>query len=87
MLSKSLILGAKLLSKSKGLEISELSNAIKNFKLPPNLNINSNAINFDKVVLESKIGNKYIFSLDFTCQFFLRFFHVRRFSIYFNNIF
>ena len=64
MLSKSLILGAKLLPKSKGLEISELSNAIKNFKLPPNLNINSSATNFDKVVLKSKIGNKYIFSLN-----------------------
>lgn len=63
MLSKSLILGAKLFSKSKGLEISEISNAIKNFKLPPNLNINSNATNFDKVVLNSKCGNKYIFSL------------------------
>ena len=64
MLSKSIRLGIKLASKQT-YNISEISNLTKNIRFPDNLlqNIKSTSANFDYVVLDSKIGKKYIFSL------------------------
>lgn len=64
MLSKSIRLGIKLASKQT-YNISEISNLTKNIRFPNKLlpNIESNFINLDYVVLDSKIGKKYIFSL------------------------
>ena len=64
MLSKSIRLGIKLVSKQT-YNFSEFSNLTKEVHFPNKLlqNIKSTSTKFDYVILNSKIGKKYIFSI------------------------
>ncbi len=65
MISKAVRLGIKLAFKPKTFNISEFSAMTEGIHFPNKVafNINKSATNFDCVVLDSKMGKKYIFSL------------------------